>query len=429
MSEPTKLSTPGLDRRDFIAAGTAVATASLLAPAGVFAGSSDVIKVGLIGCGGRGTGAARNILTADKGVELVAVGDVFEGQAKNAARQLAENKKYGSRVKIGNNIFSGLDNYKKVLESGIDLVILATPPGFRPYHLQAAVEAGKHIFTEKPVAVDGPGIRMVMAAYEESLKKKLAIVAGTQRRHQKGYIETVAQLHDGAIGKILSARAYWNGDGIWFKNRQPNQSDAEYQMNNWYHFVWTCGDHIVEQHVHNLDVINWITRSHPVRAYGMGGRSHRPKGTPQEVGHIFDHFAVEYEYADGMRLFSFCRHAPDTWTNISEHVTGEKGTCQVNNYNINGKKAGSDDGAMDPYEQEHVDLLRSIREGKPLNELKTVAESTLTAIMGRMATYTGIPITWEMALNSKEVTMPPELTLQSKITVPPVAIPGQTKFI
>ena len=301
----------------------------------------------------------------------------------------------------------------------------ATPPGFRPIHLKAAVEAGKNIFTEKPVAVDGPGIRAVLEVYERAKAKNLAIGAGTQRRHQTGYLETMKLIHDGQIGDIVAARCYWNQGGLWKKDRQPGWSDLEWQMRNWLYFTWLSGDHITEQHVHNLDVVNWAMGAHPVSALGLGGRQSR---TDPAYGHIFDHFAVDYEYENGMHLMSMCRQIVGADNNVSEALAGTKGSCQVNRYTITGEKGwrfrGEDNN---PYVQEHADLIASIRAGQPINELKNVAESTLTAIMGRMSTYTGKQVTWEKALNSKERLMPEKLEW-GPMSVPPVAIPGQTEL-
>ncbi len=420
------------NRRDFLkasAVATGTALTANLAQAKFFAGGDETIKVGLIGCGGRGTGAAFDCLNADKGVQIVAIGDVFEDRLQGCLNQLKKN--HPDRCKVTpETAFVGLDAYRKVINAGVDLVILATPPGFRPLHLEAAVKANKHIFTEKPVAVDGPGIRKCLAVYEEALQKKLAIVAGTQRRHQTGYIETIKRLHDGEIGDIVAGRCYWNMGDIWFRNRKPNQNDVQYQLHNWYHFLWLSGDHIVEQHVHNLDVINWVLRAHPLRATGMGGRSNRPVGDPKEVGNIFDHFAVELEYPNGVFVHSFCRQIAGCVGNVSEAVTGTKGASQIAEYRINGKRVIDRNQDNAPYVQEHIDLIRSIREGKPLNELKNVTESTLTAILGRMATYTGKAVTWEQALNSKEDTMPANLSLtMTELPTPPVPVPGKTKLI
>jgi myo-inositol 2-dehydrogenase/D-chiro-inositol 1-dehydrogenase len=311
----------------------------------------------------------------------------------------------------------------------VNYIILATPPGFRPIHLAAAIAANKNIFTEKPVAVDGPGIRAVLEAYEQSKAKGLGIGAGTQRRHQTGYLETMKRIQDGAIGKILSARCYWNQGGLWKKDRQPEWTDAEWQLRNWLYFTWLSGDHIVEQHVHNIDVINWAMDGHPVSANGMGGRQVR---TSPDYGHIFDHFAIDYEYANGTPLASQCRQIQGCANNVTEALVGEKGTCQLDNggkYSIAGAKAWKFEGQDNrPYVQEHTDFIASIRAGKPYNELKTVAESTMTAIMGRMSAYTGKVVTWEQALNSKEELMPRGLTL-GPLPTPAVAVPGQTQLI
>jgi predicted dehydrogenase len=445
-------------RRDFLmtsAAGTALA-ANLGMLANVHAAGSDTIKVGIIGCGGRGSGAAFNVLTSAPNVQIVALGDVFKFRVQDLRNKLLklERREAAAIKELGNTVdlpearcFAGLDCHEKVINTpGVNYIILATPPGFRPLHLETAVRAGKHIFTEKPVCVDGPGARKVFAAYEEALKKGLGIGAGTQRRHQAPYIETIKAVHDGAIGNIVSMRCYWNGGGIWFRNRKDlaghgePTTDLAYQLHNWYHFVWTCGDHICEQHVHNLDVCNWAMQNkHPVRCFGMGsrigGHSGRPHGKPEEVGHIFDNFAIDYEYEGGVHMLSMCRHIPGTDGNlpgiqgVSEAVAGTKGFCQVNAYTINGKRVAKG-GGNDPYVQEHTDLIQSIRAGKPINELKNLAESSLTAVMGRMAAYTGKAVTWNQALNSKEDTFPASsLDWNMALKVPPVAIPGKTPLV
>jgi len=410
-------------RRDFlVASAAATATAAALSP--VHAAGAEKIKVGLIGCGGRGTGAIDDCLSADPAVIFWAAGDVFPNKAANAVKNY-ENT-YKDRVQAKDRVFDGLDAAQKVIDSGVDLVILATPPGFRPGHLEAAIKGNKNVFCEKPVAVDGPGIRKVLELAEEAKKKKLAVVAGTQRRHQGGYIDTIKQIHEGAIGDIVSTRCSWNGGEPWFRTRQEGMSDTEYQINNWYHFNWLCGDHINEQHVHNLDVINWVMKGHPTKCVGQGGRIGRRAGKPADVGHIYDLFAIEYEYAGGIPLYSFCSHVPGTTQDVSETVFGSKGVCKVNQYSINGKRTYSKKD-RNPYVQEHMDLIASIREGKPLNELQAVAESTLTAIMGRMAVYSGQVVTWDMALKSEETLMPVKLDLKAALEVAPVPRPGQYK--
>jgi myo-inositol 2-dehydrogenase / D-chiro-inositol 1-dehydrogenase len=441
MNETNAQETPSPDRRDFLAASAVVAAATL-APAGVFAAGDETVKVGLIGCGGRGSGAAKDCLQADKAVKIVALGDAFEFRAKGCLSELT--KQFKDRVDVGDRVFAGLDAYQKVLDSGIDLVILATPPGFRPLHLEAAVKAGKHIFTEKPVGVDGPGIRRVLAAADEAKKKDLAIVAGTQRRHQTGYRETMKRVHDGEIGDIVGASCYWNGHGIWFHPRSELKklgvpdSDLAYQLYNWYHFQWICGDHIVEQHIHNLDVVNWAIGSHPLKAWGLGGRlnlggqSNRRAGDPNEVGNIFDHFCIEYEYPNGVKVHSYCCHIDGTVGNVSEFLVGSKYHCRTQDgheYSINSKPVFDPKQDNAPYVQEHADLIASIRSGKHVNELRQVAESTLTAIMGRMATYTGKMLSWEQALNSKEDTFPQGLNWDMRLQTPPAPVPGKTKFV
>lgn len=414
-----------LARRDFLAAGS-VLTAATLAGGGVFAAGDETIKVGLIGCGGRGSGAAKDCLNADDKVKIVAVGDVFKDRAEGTANGLK--RQWKDRAPITpETTFVGLDAFQKVIDAGVDLVILATPPGFRPMHLEAAIKAKKHVFTEKPVAVDGPGIRKCLSLVEEAKKNNLAVVAGTQRRHQFGYLETIKRLQDGAIGDIVAGRCSWNQGNIWFRDRQPNMSDAHYQIHNWYHFNWLCGDHIVEQHVHNLDVINWVLGMTPIRCVGMGGRSNRRNGDANEVGNIFDHFSVELHYPKGIIIQSFCRQISGCTDDVSELVIGTKGRCQVNAYQINGKSVYEGDDT--PYVQEHKDLIKSIREGKPLNELENVANSTLTAIMGRMSTYSGKAVTWEEAKNSTIDTFPKNLTMDASLKADPIPVVGKSRSV
>ncbi len=421
-------------RRDFlkttaVAAGAAVAS-QLTVPT-VHAAGSDVIKVGVIGCGGRGSGAADDVLHSAKGVTIHALGDVFQFQADGARNRLKnaaerkEIKDLGNSVDVEGRCFSGLDAYKQVLDSGINYVILATSPGFRPIHLQAAVAAGKNIFTEKPVGVDGPGIRKVLEAYEEAKKKGLHIAAGTQRRHQLPYIETMKRIHDGAIGDLVGGQFYWNQGILWARDPKPEmKSDVAKQIWNWYNYTWLCGDHIVEQHIHNLDVMNWAFGTHPESAVGMGYRTR----TDPRFGHIFDFFAIDYKYPKSVHTLSMCRQISNCANEVGEHLVGTKGMCHVNAYSINGKRVTRQNG-KNPYVQEHTDLIESIRSGKPMNELKQVAESTLTAIMGRMSAYTGKEVSWEQALNSAEDTMPQNLTMDMSLPVTPLAIPGKKALI
>ncbi len=433
MTEP-KPSQSAASRRDFLKASTvAAAGGSALTGLGLasnaHAAGSDTIKVGLIGCGGRGTGAAEQSVSSAPNVKLVAMGDMFQDRVDACRSNL---KKLGDKIDVSaDHCFTGFDAYKNVIDSGVDLVILATPPGFRPTHLAAAIAAGKHVFTEKPVAVDAPGIRAVLAAADEAKKKGLAVVAGTQRRHQESYLESMKRMHGGEIGEITSARCYWNQGGLWMKPRESSWTDMEWQLRNWLYFSWLSGDHICEQHVHNLDVVNWAVGAHPVRAVGMGGRQVR---TGPEYGQIFDHFAVDYEYPNGVHSLSMCRQIAGCENNVSEAVVGTKGRWQSQGHRIEGEtkwryRSMNERGReVDPYSQEHIDLIASIREGKPLNELRTVAESTLTAIMGRMSAYTGKAVTWDEALQSKLNLMPEKLLL-GDLKVAPVPVPGQTELI
>jgi len=415
-------------RRKFLktsmaAAGGAVAASAL---PGAYAAGSDTIRIGVIGCGERGTGAVDNALNSAPGVKLVVMGDVFKDHLETSLDTLRKTSAIADKIDVPEERrFVGFDAYQKVLEQELDYVILATPPGFRPAHLKAAVGAGKNIFAEKPAGVDGPAIRSVLETYEQAKAKGLKIVVGTQRHHQTGYLETLKRIHDGAIGQITAARAYWNQGPIWVHPRQEGWSDMEWQLRNWYYFTWLCGDHIVEQHVHNLDVINWALGAHPTRAVGVGGRQVR---TDPVYGNIYDHFAIDYEYENGCRLMSMCRQIPNCENNVSEALIGTKGFCQANKYTITGETAWRLEGHDNlPYVQEHTDLIASIRDDKPVNELRNVAESTLTAIMGRMAAYSGQAVTWEQALNSEESLMPAKLEW-GPLAVAPVAMPGRTRL-
>jgi predicted dehydrogenase len=436
----------GASRREFlktttVAAGAALVSNLSLAPA-VHAAGSDQIKVGLIGCGGRGGGAAEDVMNAAKGVTIHALGDVFKfqvdgtsGRLENFLKSEKEGKtarELGNTVDVGDRCFVGLDAYKQVIDSGVNYIILATTPGFRPIHLEAAVAAGKNIFTEKPVGVDGPGIRKVLDAYEEAKKKGLHIAAGTQRRHDLRYIETIKRVHDGAIGDITGGRCYWMQDILWERlSKLPKQhpeitTDVGKQIWNWYNYTWLCGDHIVEQHVHNLDVLNWAIGSHPESAVGMGFRTR----TNPNYGHIYDFFAIDYKYPKGVHTLSMCRQISECKNEIGEYLVGTKGQCVPHAHSINDQYvAPKVKRGFTAYVQEHTDLIESIRSDKPLNELKQVAESTLTAIMGRMSAYTGKEVSWEQALGSQEDLMPKDLTLDMSLPVAPVAIPGKTKLI
>jgi predicted dehydrogenase len=433
-------------RRSFLkSTSTAVAGGALLSalPVERFAlGASpgDTIRVALVGCGGRGRGAAAQALKTVGDVKLVAVADAFKNSLESGLKSVqSELKDRPERLAVTEETkFVGLDAYKQAIALA-DLVVIATPPGFRPIHFEEAVRQGKHVFMEKPVAVDAPGVRKVLAAAAEAKKRDLKVGVGLQRRHQAGYIETVKRLQDKAAGDILAMRVYWNGGPVGPKARRADLEKAlgrpptemEYQIRNWYMFNWVCGDHIVEQHIHNLDVANWVLNGYPIRAWGMGGRAYQ-KGP--DSGEIFDHHAVQYEYANGVRVFSECRQIPGCWNSVSEHVHGTKGASNVGGYTITGENAWKyRGGGKDPYQQEHDDLFDAIRHDKPFNEAEYGALSSMTAILGRMCTNSGKEISWEEAMKSNLDLMPAEFTWDAKPKVLPdengiypYAIPGKT---
>jgi predicted dehydrogenase len=417
-----------LDRRDFLkrsAGAASLLAGSSLAPP-VHARGSATLRVGLVGCGGRGTGAAANCVASAPGVELVAMGDLFDDRLKSSFETLEQ--ELGAAFKVTpERAFTGFDAYAQVIASEVDLVLLATPPHFRPLHLQAAVHAKKHVFMEKPVATDPTGVRSVIASSRLAQEHGLAIVAGTQRRHQASYLELMRRIHDGAIGEIVAGQCWWNQGGLWVRQREADWSDMEWQVRNWLYFTWLSGDHICEQHIHNLDVMNWALGAHPLQATGMGGREVR---TGPEYGNIYDHFSVEYEYPGGVLIQSSCRQIANTTGRVAERVVGTKGVADPSG-SIQGAAAfrfDSDAHPCDPYVQEHTDLVASIRAGTPLNEGVQVAESTLTAIMGRMSTYTGKTVTWEQAMSSTLDLSPPEYAFV-ELPVEGVAVPGVTKLV
>jgi predicted dehydrogenase len=423
-----KASAAGVSRRDFIRTATGAAVVGSVASSldrltGAYAAGSDEIRIGLVGCGGRGTGAAGNALKAAPGVRLVAVADAFQDRLDAARKALVDENGDAATV-ADDHCFVGLNAYEQLLKTDVNYVILATPPGFRATHIKAAIAAGKNIFAEKPVAVDAPAVRDCIAMADDITKKGIALVAGTQYRHFEPYIEAMKRLHDGAIGKITSARAYYNTSELWHHERQPGWSDLENQVRNWLYYTWLSGDHIVEQFVHNIDAMNWAFQGHPVRAIATGGRQVR---TAPEFGHIYDHFAVVYEYPDGAFLTAMCRQQNGTTKKVGNEFTGTSGSAVVlPTYSINGPNPWKYERQGDPpdmYVQEHTDLIASIRAGKPLNELKQVAESSMTAILGRMSAYTGKTLTWDDALNDPVSLMPSHLEWGAMPT-PPVPMPG-----
>jgi myo-inositol 2-dehydrogenase / D-chiro-inositol 1-dehydrogenase len=424
-------------RRDFMKT-SAVVAGGLSLPINSMANSSvdDTIKVALIGCGGRGTGAARQALSVKQNVKLVAMADAFRDRLDSCMTNLAKSKII-DRVDVPEDRkFVGFDAYKQAIALA-DVVILATPPGFRPIHFEEAVRQGKHVFMEKPVATDAPGVRQVLAAAEEAKKKNLKVVVGLQRHYQKSYLETYKRVIDeGMIGEIVSARCYWNNDGVWVKEREKGMTEMEYQMRNWYYFNWLCGDHINEQHIHNIDVINWFKGGYPVEAVGIGGRQVRVEN---KYGEIYDHHIVEFKYADGMILNSQCRHQPGTVSDVSEHLVGTKGRATEGKiFDLKGNSIWrhKSEGDIDPYQEEHNVLFDCIVNNKPINDAFNGAKSTMTAILGRMATYSGKKIKWEDALNSQINLMPDRFawdalpkSLPDKDGFYPIAMPGKAKVV
>jgi predicted dehydrogenase len=434
-------------RRDFVKQSTLIAGglfATKLAGANFFSGSDDVIKIALVGCGGRGTGAAIQALSTKQNLKLVAMADAFRDRLDDAYKTITTGGKDGSgaanfKDKIDvpeERKFTGFDGYQKAIALA-DVVILATPPGFRPIHFEEAIKQNKHVFMEKPVATDPAGIQKVLAAAAIAKQKKLNVVVGLQRHYQNSYKELYKRKE--LIGDITSAQAWWNNDGVWVRKRKYNMTEMEYQMRNWYYFVWLCGDHITEQHIHNIDVVNWFKGGYPIKAQGMGGREVR-KG--KDHGEIFDHHYVEFEYADGSILNSQCRHQPKTMSRVDELLVGTKGKIRAGAANITdhkGKVLYQFDKKTEnnPYQTEHDELFAAIAKGEyKFADAENGAYSTMTSILGRMATYSGQIIEWDKAINSG-------ISLQPKVydwnAAPPtipndegeyaVATPGITKYV
>jgi myo-inositol 2-dehydrogenase/D-chiro-inositol 1-dehydrogenase len=443
-----------MDRRDFVRTGTAAALAGIplatltsTARATPPPATQDAIRVGVIGCGGRGTGAAVQALSTDADVRLVAMADAFPDRLEESYRTLTSTERddwLGGEVDLSGRIdvpperrFTGFDGYRQVIPL-VDVVILATPPGFRPIHFAAAVEAGKHVFMEKPVATDAPGVRAVLAAAEEAKAKELNVVVGLQRHYQTVYREWVDRLRAGMIGDIVLGRVYWNSEGVWVRPRESGQTEMEYQMRNWYYFNWLCGDHIVEQHIHNLDVANWVLGGHPVRAQGQGGRLVRDG---PDHGQIYDHHFVELEYEGGGRVLSQCRHIPGCMNRVSEAFHGTAGTAPRPGLIVSGSghTLFEHDDADDPnpYQVEHDELFAAITAGEhAYADAELGATATMTAILGRMATYSGQVVEWEDALASELSLMPQRFAWDAPPPVLPdddgrypVPVPGVTRVL
>jgi predicted dehydrogenase len=418
-----------LDRRSFVAA--TAASPFILGAGSAFASMSrgPTLKVGVIGCGGRGTGAMFNAIAAGKDtgctIEVVALADVFAERTTRANDALVEN---GLKAVPADRVFTGFDAYRKACATDADIMILATPPGFRPVHFKEATAKGKHVFCEKPVAVDAPGVRSFIESASESRSKKLKVVAGTQRRHEACYLEAMSRVARGDIGRIVSGRVYWNMGSLWNVEPDPKRTDVENQVRNWLYHSWLSGDHIVEQHVHQLDVMCWAMGGTPTSVRGVGGRQAR---TDQRLyGHIFDHFGLEFMFPGDRFVFSMCRQQDGTDGKVEEFFHGVDGLVSLRSggAEITGKNPWRFAGKQrDPYTQEHIDLQNAILKDLPLNEAEQVAKSSMCAIMGRMAAYTGKDLTWDEAINSKEVLMPESVDFGSRPEAP-VAIPGKTKF-
>lgn len=428
-----ELPLPMNTRRQFI---TATSAAAMSAATHAFAAPSDgEIKIAMIGCGGRGTGACNQALTAGSTIKLVAVVDPLEGKAQ-AALDILKAKHEGQVAVPPEQVFTGFEDYKKAFDLA-DVVLITTPPGPRPFLFEQAIKAGKHVFMEKPVAVDAPGVRRVLAAAEEAKRKKLNVCVGFKRRYAPSYIDMIARIHAGEIGDLVYGRVYWNGTSRPGFPREPGESEMHYQIRNWYFFTWMSGDHILEQHCHNLDVANWVMKGvMPVRATGQGGRQVRKA---KENGTIFDHHTVEFEYENGMRILSqCCQIGGKCQKDVSEHFHGTKGMADLaanGRFLINGQPPGGKRTRIkeDAYQIEHDAFFENIRTGKVRVDADYAAHSTMMGVMGRMASYTGQVITWEQAFNSKEALVPDNITWETEPPVKPdaegwypVAVPGTT---
>jgi len=417
----------GISRRNFLGKAATVGVAGMIVPSIITSCSREtkksvavaasldqapdgpVIKAGVIGCGGRGTGAAINFLSAGPNLQIVALGDTFQDRVDSCREEIKKQK--GQDVPV-DKCFVGFDAYQKVIDAGVDVVILATPPFFRPDHLAAAIAAKKHVFAEKPVCVDPVGARSIMASAQKAKGMELSIVTGTQRRHQRDYISAWQLVQEGKIGDVVGGNVWWNGGKLWHRDPNPSWSEMEYMIRNWVNWTWLSGDHIVEQHVHNLDVMNWFTGTHPVKAVGFGSRLRRV------TGNQYDNFSVDFEFEDSRHFHSMCRQINGCVNNVSERIQGTKGSAYLFQsqdiymkdmagnviwkyaYPVDETGKPSKNKMVDPYVQEHIDLVTAIRTGKPINEAENTAISTMVAIMGRISAYTGKETTYEEMMNS-----------------------------
>jgi len=413
-------------RRSFLAGPAAAAAAfTIIRPELVKGWGADKLKIGLIGCGGRGTQAVVDNMQGDPNTELVAMGDIFEDRLEGSLKDLRHRKEmhpFQDRIKVTpENHFVGFDAYKKVIASGVDIIFLATPPGWRPFHFEAAIEANKHVFCEKPFGTDPVNVRRFMAAAAKSVEKKLTVVSGAQRRSDPFYLEQIAKLRAGELGDVQALYAYWVGTPVVQqpKGKKPEWGDFEWQHRNWYSNLWLCGDQIVEQHLHNIDSCNWIMGTHPDKVFASGGAAWRPMGT-EIYGNIYDHIGADYEYANGVHMSSYCRQFEKSYNRVEEVVVTSK--QKMTWYQTKGGPG---------YVNEHAKLMKSIRGEIPyVNEGQTVAESTMTCIMGREAAYSGQMITWDMMMKSQLDLFPKgDYDYKMKHETTPFPVPGKYKFI
>lgn len=423
---------PRLSRRTFAAASAGAATAVMVHSSAPAAEETRELRLGVIGCGGRGSGAINDSLSINEGVRLVATADLYAPKCASLWKAMRE--AHPNKVAAEETIAAGLDGYRRVLDdTTIDLVLITTSPGFRPMYVREAVAAGKHVFAEKPGCVDPAGYRICLEAHDAAVAKGTAVVAGTQYRRQANYVGAVEQIRQGAIGDVIGATARYCAGGIWYRSREEGMSDAEYQLNNWMHFIWLSGDQIAEQAVHNLDVINWVMGDNPVSVFGSGGRFTRP-----DDSEMWDSVSLDYEYP-GNRLVSFmCRQIPGAAADVGNVIYGTKGQCHIGAASVGSRildRAGTQVWQMegriaDAYKQEHKDLVDSIRAGTPIVELKQLADSSMVAVMGRMAAYTGQRVSWKFATEESKLDLfPKDLTWESSLPPPQFAVPGKTKLV
>ncbi len=431
-------------RRDFIrkAAPLAATTFTIIKPELVRGAGKERLKAGLVGCGSRGSQAVVDMMTGTENVDLVAVADLFEDKLETSLRNYSTKPGYEQwkdRIKVAPDMrHTGFDAYKKLIASDIDIVMLATPPGYRPEHFEAAINANKHVFCEKPFGTDAMGVKRFMAAAKLSEQKGLTVVSGAQRRFARDYMPTVDKIHNGALGDIQALNVHWIGVPVFPiktpEDRKPQWGEMAWQHRQWYSFVWICGDQIVEQHLHNIDVANWVMDTHPVKVIGNGGANWRPDNNPEFYGNIFDHFNCEFVYPNGARMTSNCRQIPNApYQDVSEFVIGTKGKSNCHDMVPDGghdPRKPYTDPLDNPYVREHVAFIKSVRgDGPHINHAMKVAESTMTCIMGREAAYSGMEITWDMMMNSKQDLQPKQFGYDVPMSIPPRPVPGEYKFV